>query len=154
MYAVYLKFGSHMTLRGMVAWDGMHVFSILDFMMLICHNKTEKYAKRIWNNLKKDTAKFMELQHYFGSSVPNTDVIPGTTVMGLRALMNVLGNTVNEDFRPLVEDTFARYIAGDWSMLTVVDWNSPVHEQNLRQHYNFKPLTASIIIEDAGAGDF
>ena len=72
-----------MTLRGMVAWDGMHVFSILDFTMLICHNKTEKYAKRIWNNLKKDTAKFMELQQYFGSSVPTTDVIPGTTVMGL-----------------------------------------------------------------------
>ena len=121
----------------MVAWDGMHVFSIRDFMMLICHNKTEKYAKRIWNNLKKDTAKFMELQQY--PSVPTTDVIPGTTVMGLRALMNILRNKVNEDFLPIVEDTFSRYIAGDWSMLTMVDWNSPVHEQNMRQHYNFMP---------------
>ena len=68
--------------------------------------------------------------------------------------MNVLGNKVNEDFHPIVEDTFTRYLTGDWSMLTVVDWNSPVHEQNMRQHYNFKPPTTSIIIEDAGAGDF
>ena len=154
MYAVYLKFGSHMTLRGMVAWDNMHIFSILDFTMLICHNKTEKYAKRVWNTLKKDSSNFMQLQQYFSSSIPITDTIPGTTVMGLQALMNVLGNRVNEDFRQIIEDTFARYIAGDWSMLTIVDWNSPVHEQNMRQHYNFKPPTASIIIEDAGAGNF
>jgi hypothetical protein len=81
----------------------------------------------------------MELQQYFGSVVPSTNMIPGTTVMGLQALMNVLDNKVNQDSRWIVEDIFARYIAGDMSMLTVVDLNAPDYEQYPNNHYNFMP---------------
>jgi hypothetical protein len=66
-------------------------------------------------------------------------MIPGTTVMGLQALMNVLDNKVNQDSRWIVEDIFARYIAGDMSMLTVVDLNAPDYEQYPNNHYNFMP---------------
>ena len=121
MLAVYLKLGD-VTLRGMVALDGMHVFSILDFMMFVCHKKTLQHAEGVWNNLKNDTAKFMELQQYFGSVVPSTNTIPGTTVNGLYALMNVLDNKVNPNSRRIVEDIFARYIAGDMSMLTFIEY--------------------------------
>jgi hypothetical protein len=139
MFAVYLNFGGHATLKGMIALDGMHVFSIYDFMMFVCHKKTLQYAKRIWKNLRNDTAKFMELQQYFGSDVASTNMIPGTTVMGLQALMNVLDNKVNQDSRWIVEDIFARYIAGDMSMLTVVDLNATDYEQYPNNHYNFMP---------------
>ena len=138
MLAVYLNLGD-VTLRGMIAWDGMHIFSILDFMMFVCHKKTLQYAKRIWNDLKNDTAKFMELQQYFGSDVSNTNMIPGTSVMGLHALMNVLDNKVDQDSRWIVEDVFARYLAGDRSMLTVVDLNAPKYEKYPTNHYNFMP---------------
>jgi hypothetical protein len=37
MFAVDLNFGGHATLQGMIALDGMHVFSIYDFMMFVCH---------------------------------------------------------------------------------------------------------------------
>jgi hypothetical protein len=138
MLAVYLKLGD-MTLRGMIAMDGMHIFAIHDFIMFVCNKKTLPYAKRIWKNLRNDTAKFMELQQYFGSDVSSTNMIPGTTVMGLHALMNVLDNKVNQDSRWIVEDVFARYLAGDRSMLTVVDLNATNYEQNPYNHYNFMP---------------
>ena len=134
--AVYLNLGD-VTLRGMIELDGMHVFSILDFMMFVCHNKTLQYAKRVWNNLRNDTEKFMELQQYFGSVVPSTNMIPGTTVMGLHALMNVIDNKVNPDSRCIVEDVFARCMAGDQSMLTVVDLNATNYEKYPNDHCNF-----------------
>jgi hypothetical protein len=138
MLAVYLKLGD-LTLRGMIAMDGMHVFSIYDFMMFVCKKKTLQYAKRIWKNLRNDTAKFMELQQYFGSDVSSTNMIPGTTVMGLHALMNVLDDKVNRDSRWIVEVVFARYLAGDQSMLTMVDLNATNYEQYPNDHYNFIP---------------
>jgi hypothetical protein len=138
MLAVYLNLGD-VTLKGMIAMDGMHVFAIYDFMMFVCHKKTLQYAKRIWKNLRNDTAKFMELQQYFGSVVPCNNMIPGTTVMGLQALMNVLDTKVNQESRWIVEDIFARYLAGDRSMLTVVDLNAPDYEQYPNNHYNFMP---------------
>jgi hypothetical protein len=139
MLAVYLHFGGDATLRGMMTCDGMHVFSIYEFVMFVCNKKTLKYARRIWKNLKNDTAKFMELQQYFGSVVPSTNMIPGTTVMGLQALMNVLDDKVNRDSRWIVEDVFARYLAGDQSMLTMVDLNATNYEQYPNDHYNFIP---------------
>ena len=140
MLAVYLHFGGDATLRGMMTCDGMHVFSIYEFVMFVCNKKTLKYARRIWKNLKNDTAKFMELQQYFVSPVPSTNMIPGMTVMGLQALMNVLGNKVNEDSRNIVEYTFARYMAGDWSSFIVVDLEA--YEQKPSCHYNFMPPQA------------
>ena len=138
MYAVYLNFGGDATLKGMIALDGMHVFSIYDFIMFVC-KKTMQYAKCIWKNLRNNTAKFMELQQHFGSVVPSTNMIPGTTVMGLQALMNVLDKKVNQDSRWIVKDIFARYMAGDMSMLTVVDLNATNYEQNPNKHPNFMP---------------
>jgi hypothetical protein len=140
MLAVYLNLGD-VTLRGMIAMDGMHVFAIYDFMMFVCHKKTLQYAKRIWKNLRNDTAKFMELQQYFGSVVQSTNTIPGTTVMGLHALMNVLvlDNKVNQESRWIVEDIFGRYLTGDRSMLTVVDLNATDYQQTPNNHYNFMP---------------
>ena len=60
--------------------------------------------------------------------------------------------------RKVLEDIFARYVAGDWSMLVFVNLNDKEHPQIPRFTYNFQPPTlsntpiASIVIEDAEAG--
>jgi hypothetical protein len=62
---------------------------------------------------------------------------PGMSVLGLQRLLMILDNKVNEDVRPIVEDTLARYMNGDTSMLAEVDLDSIVSPDNL--HYNFGP---------------
>jgi hypothetical protein len=81
--------------------------------------------------------------------------------MGLKGVLDVLGNRVAEACRKVVEDIFARYMVGDRSMIVEVNLNETVHPQIPRFSYNFQPPTASaqepvdsIIVEDAGAGDF
>jgi hypothetical protein len=106
----------------------------------------------------------MQVQGTLGLTVPSTKMpktkrTDGTTVAGLRAVLDVLDNFVSEDCRKTVEDIFARYHAGDKSMLVFVNLNDKEHPQipDL-SHYNFHPPTASnapvasLIIEDAGAG--
>ena len=137
MFAVYLNVGG-VTLKGMIALDGIHVFAIYDFMMFVCHKKTLQYAKRIWKNLRSDTTKFMELQQYFDPAVSSTNMIPGMTVLGLQALMNVLDKKVDPDSRWMVDNIFARYMTGDQSMLTVVNLNAN-YEKYPNNHYNFMP---------------
>ncbi len=62
---------------------------------------------------------------------------PGMTILGLQRLLMILDNKVNEDVRPVVEDTLARYMNGDTSMLTEVDLDSTESPDNF--HYNFAP---------------
>ena len=65
------------------------------------------------------------------------------------------------EFRQIVLGVFTRYMAGDRSMIVVVNLNDKEYPQIPRFSYNFQPPTASsqepvdsIIVEDAGAGDF
>ena len=75
---------------------------------------------------------------------PKQDATPGTTVAGLRAILEVLGrNQVTDATRKTLEDIFARYAAGDRSMLVFVNVNDEVHPQIPSFNYNFQPPTAS-----------
>jgi hypothetical protein len=62
---------------------------------------------------------------------------PGMTILGLQRLLMILDNKANKDVRPVVEDTLARYVNGDTSMLTEVDLDSRESHDNF--HYNFAP---------------
>jgi hypothetical protein len=91
--------------------------------------------------------------------MPKGKPTAGTTVAGLRAVLNVLGrNHVTDANRKVLEDIFARYAAGDRSMVVEVDLNAQVHPQIPRFSYNFQPPTvsnepvASIVIEDVETG--
>lgn len=143
MSAVYLVLGNE-TVRGMSTRAGLQVFSALDFINIVCH-KTGSYARLLWKRLIRDTSKFTEVKEALVSAVPSTKIrkftTPGMTIEGLQELLCML--KVDEDIRPIVEDTFARYMNGDTSMLIEVDLNSTVSPENL--HYNFEPpLTGSL----------
>ena len=145
MSAVYLLLGSDAIVKGITTPDGMHVFSIYEFLELVLiGNKSRKYVKNLWKTLSRDTSKFTEVKEDLVMAVPITKMrktkpTTGTTVMGLQALMHVLGNQVNAELRPFVETTLAHYTAGYRGMIVEVDLNARVHPQIPSFHYNFMP---------------
>lgn len=143
MSAVYLVIGNA-TVKGITDSHGLKVFCVTDFIKIVCR-KTGSYARLLWKRLTSDTSKFTEVKEAFVLAVPSTKLMklttPGMTITGLQELLCLL--KVDEDIRPIVEDTFARYMSGDTSMLIEVDLNSTVSPENL--HYNFEPpLTGSL----------
>ncbi len=151
--------------EGIVTPDRFHIFGIIDFLQISLRGKkTRKYAEKLWKTICRQNSQFMYVPGTLDLLVPSTNMpkgkpTAGTTVAGLRAVLNVLGrNHVTDTNRKVLEDIFARYVAGDRSMIVEVDLNAHVHPQIPRFSYNFQPPTlsntpiASIVIEDAEAG--
>ena len=169
MSVVYLLLGGRdAVVKGIITPDGFYVFSIYEFMeIVLIGGKRRKYVVDLWDTLSRQNTQFMEVQGTLALAVPSKKMpkaapTDGTTVIGLRGVLDVLGNRVSEACRKTVEDIFARYGAGDRSMVVFVNLNAKEHPQipDL-SHYNFQPPTASaqepvdsIIVDDAGAGDF
>jgi hypothetical protein len=143
MSAVYLVIGNS-NIKGITTSEGMKVFSAIEFINKVCR-KTGSYARLLWKRLTSDTSKFIEIKEALVLAVPSSKIrkftTPGMTIDCLQELLCLL--KVDEDIRPIVEDTFTRYMNGDTSMIIEVDLNSTVSPENL--HYNFKPpLTHSL----------
>ena len=173
MSVVYLLLGGEdCIIGGIITPDGFHVFSIYDFMQIVMiGDKSRNYVRNLWTTLCKQNSQFMEVEGTLDLAVPSTKTrktepkkgaTAGTTIAGLQGVLDVLGNRVAEACRKTVEDIFARYGAGDRSMVVFVNLNDKEHPQipDL-SHYNFQPPRASaqepvdsIIVDDAGAGDF
>jgi len=165
MSVVYLLLGGRdEIIKGIITPDGFHVFSIYEFMQIVLiGGKSRKYVTNLWDDVCRLHSHFMEVQGTLGlavqsSKMPKTPPTAGTTIAGLKAVLDVLGNRVAEPCRKVLEDIFARYAAGDKSMLVFVNLNDKEHPQIPRFSYNFQPPTvsnapvASVIIEEAGAG--
>ena len=139
MHALYLVIGDS-TIRGMTTAHSVQIFSVMDFIRIVCRT-TESYARLLWKRLKRDTSKFMEVKKDLFLDIQRNKVVksttPGMTILGLQRLLMILDHKVNEDVRPIVEDTLARYMNGDTSMITEVDLDSTESHDNL--HYNFAP---------------
>ena len=161
--AYLLLGGEYCFIGGIITPDGYHVFSIYEFLeKILIGNKNHTYVKNLWNSVCNQNSQFMEVQGTLALAVPSSKMpkktpTAGTTVAGLKGVLDVLGNSVAPARRKTVEDIFARYMLGDWSMLVYVNLNATVHPQIPRLSYNFQPPTASsnapvasIIIEDAG----
>ena len=162
MSVVYLLLGGRDAIvNGIFTPDGFHVFSIYEFLELVLIGKRNRtYVKKLWKTLSRQHSHFMEVQGTLALAVPSTKMprmppTAGTTVAGLRGILDVLGNRVAADCRKVVEDIFARYMLGDRSMIVEVNLNHKEHPQIPHFSYNFQPPTASsqvpvdsIIIED------
>ena len=163
MSVVYLLLGGHDEIvKGIITPDGFHIFSIYDFMQIVMiGKKSHTYVKREWKKLSSHHSHFMEVRGTLAlavpsSKMPNTAPTAGTTIAGLKGVLDVLGNSVAGARRKTVEDIFARYMLGDRSMVVEVNLNATVHPHIPRLSYNFQPPTASsnapvasIIVEDA-----
>ena len=150
MSVVYLLLGGHDEIvKGIITPDGFHIFSMYDFMKIVMiGNKSHTYVKKQWQKLSSQHSHFTEVQGTLALAVPspkmpNTAPTAGTTIVGLKGVLDVLGNSVSPARRKTVEDIFARYMLGDRSMVVEVNLNATVHPQIPRLSYNFQPPTAS-----------
>ena len=156
MSVVYLLFGrgNDEIIKGIITPDGFHVFSIYDFLRIVLiGNKSRKYVQNLWKNICRQNAQFMHVEGTLALAVPSSKMrktdptkgaTAGTTVVGLQAILNVLGNhLVDPDYRKVVEDIFARYMAGNMSNIIAVNLNDKEHPQIPPNTYNFEPPTAS-----------
>jgi hypothetical protein len=164
MSVVYLLLGGRdAVVKGIITPDGFRIFSIYEFMeIVLIGGRRRKYVVNLWDTLSRQNTQFMEVQGTLALAVPSSKMpkrepTAGTTVAGLRGVLDVLGNRVSENCRKVVEDIFARYGAGDRSMIVEVNLNDKEHPQIPRFSYNFQPPTASnapvasIVVEEAGA---
>ena len=154
--------------KGIVTPDRFHVFEIYDFLQIVLSgNPNRDYVKYVWKNIRKHNAHIMYVEgtlHLLSPSSkmrktePKKGASPGTTVAGLKGILDVLGrNHVTDANRKVLEDIFARYHAGDFSMIVEIDLNSKLHPQIPRFNYNFQPPSvshapvASIVVEEASS---
>jgi hypothetical protein len=176
MSVVYLLLGgtdadqkSEQYIGGIITPDHCLIFSIYDFLQKILIFVSGKppsrtYVKWLWNKICNQNPQFMQVQGTLdlavrSSKMPKYPPTAGTTVAGLRAVLDVLDtNQVTDANRKGLEDIFARYHAGDTSMLVFVNLDDKEQPQIPRFSYNFQPPTvsnapvASSVLEDAEAG--
>ena len=114
--------------RMMTLYCGPRVFSIIDFINLVCKSESENYARRLWPHLKT----LFEI-HALVVVVPlrykppvKTRLGPATNLMGLQRLLLVLGDKVKDEFRQVDDNAFTRFMAGDRSWFIEVDFSSTV----------------------------
>ena len=180
MSVVYLLLGGYdrdmnkckWYLSGIITPDNYHVFSIYDFLQIALISnpgtqKSRKHVEQLWKTICHQHPQFMYVEGTLELVIPfpkmrkitpKQGATTGTTVAGLQAILHVLGrNQVTDANRKNLEDIFARYHAGDKSMLVFVNINDKVHPQIPLFNYNFQPPTvsnapvASIVVEAAVA---
>ena len=119
--------------RGMIGPDGMQVFSVYDFMTTACgYVDTGATARKEFGRLTKDGSDHKEeieascrSLHFPGQRGPGT---PCMTIRGLQRLLMILGGKVAAEFRKIIEGTFTRVMAGDQSLIEVINANAASQE--------------------------
>jgi hypothetical protein len=154
--------------KGIVTPDRFHVFEIYDFLQIVLiDNRNRTGIKKLWNDIRKHNAQFMYVQGTLDllspsskmrKTEPKKGASPGTTVAGLKGILDVMGrNHVTDANRKVLEDIFARYHAGDFSMIVEIDINAKEHPKIPLFNYNFQPPSvshepvASIVVEEASS---
>lgn len=127
------------SVRGMIGPDDMQVFSVYDFMTAACGYKDSGAAAR--NEFKrltkegseygKETVASCYTLRFPGQRGPGT---PCMTIRGLQRLLMILGGRVGAQFRELCEGTFTRVMAGDQSLIEVINANA-VSQEPVQQAY-------------------
>jgi hypothetical protein len=136
MSARVLKLEGHLQhVRIMTISNGPRVFSIVDFINLVCKSESENYARRLWPHLenKSEMEGLVMVVPLRVKSPPTpykspvmTRLGPATNLMGLQRLLLVLGDKVKDEFRQVDDNAFTRFMAGDRSGFIEVDFNSSV----------------------------
>ena len=159
MSSLVLNLTSDAAVRGVVAPDGMNRFSVYDFITLACQ-KTDgcAYARKVFSRLVDDNSKFKDeivaLCHSIHFPGGRGAATPAMTLRGLQRLLLILGTKVAAEFRKLLEGTFTRVMAGDTSLIDVIQANAasdePIH-QAYRQALEQEPVEDMVTKRKADA---
>jgi len=116
-------------IRGKELSGGIQVFSVYDFITKACsRNDQGTYARKTFQLLISDDSEFksevISLCQYVKFPGAGQRDTPVMTIRGLQRLLMILGGKVAKEFRALVETTFSRVMAGDLSMIDVIESNN------------------------------
>lgn len=119
-------------IRGAVSSDGVHVFSVTDFISKACQFKERDagaQARKEFKRLTDDGSEFQaeimglcRLHKFPGVGQRSTPVM---TIRGMQRLLAILGSKVASDYRAIVESTFTRILTGDTSLVRPADRGAP-----------------------------
>lgn len=117
------------SVRGMVTQNGMQVFSVYDFMTIACgYGNSGCSARNEFKRLIKDGSEYKKEivaqcynLHFPGQRGPAT---PCMTIRGLQRLLMIMGGKVAAEYRETIEGTFTRVMAGDQSLIEVINANA------------------------------
>ena len=116
-------------LRGGLDKDGNAAFSLFDLGNLACNKERDStYGKNNFYRLTKEGSDYKTEVDLFtvylkfpGSGQRQT---PCASIRGLQRYLMILGGKVAADFREIVEGTFTRVMAGDQSLIEVINANA------------------------------
>lgn len=140
--------------RGMIAPNNdMQVFSVYDFMTKACGYKDiGATARKEFKRLTMDGSEYKDEivaschnLHFPGQRGPST---PCMTIRGLQRLLMILGGKVAAEFRVMVEGVFTRVMAGDQSLIEVINANA-ASDAPVQQAYR-QALAQEPVVEPAG----
>ena len=123
-------------IRGMA--DGHEErWAVFDFINLVCgKTQGDNYAHVCFARLvksesehKDEVLSFCQVYKFPGRRQRDT---PTMTIRGLQRLLMILGGKVASEYRALVETTFTRVLAGDRSLIKIIESNAssnaPINE--------------------------
>lgn len=141
-------------IRGLLTSSGDQLFSVYDFMTVVCvYKDAGNSARKEFKRLTQDGSEFQNevaascrYLKFPGSGQRDT---PCMTIRGLQRLLMILGGKVAAEFRKLVEGTFTRVMAGDQSLIEVINANASSQEpvqQAYRQALAQEPV--ALVLDD------
>ena len=123
-------------IRGKVNEDGIQVFSVYDFITVSCGYKdsgatARKEFVRLIREGSEHAEEVVESCRYLKFNGKGQRETPCMTIRGLQRLLMILGGKVASEFRKIFEWTFTRVMAGDQSLIEVINANAasdaPLH---------------------------
>ena len=118
--------------RTTVTADDQEVFSIIDFMKLVCKGKSDNYAARLWPSLQNlpemdglvvvVPLRIKTSKSPYKQPPPVLRPGPATTRTGLQKLLLVLGDKVKDEFRQVDDSALNRFMVGGCSSIIEFDF--------------------------------
>ena len=113
--------------RGRIHDGGEH-YSVYDFMTHMCkYGDNGNAARKEFSRLIHDASEYQRevaaLCRYLKFPGRGQKETPCMTIRGLQRLLMILGGKVAAEFREIVEGTFTRVMAGDQSLIEVINAN-------------------------------
>ncbi len=127
---------------------GCGCYSVFDFMTKMCkYESSGATARKEFKRLTSDDSEFksevVAFCHYLKFPGKGQKETPCMTIRGLQRLLMILGGKVASEFREIVEGTFTRVMAGDTSLIEVINANAVSQEpvqQAFRQALAQEPV--------------
>jgi hypothetical protein len=116
-------------IRGMRDADGVNAYAVYEFLTKFCgYRDAGNTARKEFSRLVKDGSEFkdevLSMTKYLKFPGQGQRETPCMTIRGLQRLLMILGGKVSAEYRALIESTFTRVMAGDQSLIEVINANA------------------------------